>query len=194
MNNLGTQIISLATLVLGAILGYLVQIGQGAIEKKRGIINKLFEQFLEARKEICKILSKLASLKSTSMTDSAELDKFRDSVSCLYFEHYDLLPITVLNELQCLFLCLSDKTGNLYAIDSEGDLKRIEQEGDVEEFLMGVSQISNFKYVAFAQLSSHDAAIRRSASINYQARRVLTEINKHFTLNYFMSIYKSLRK
>ena len=182
------------TLFLGAILGYLTNLIRSNILKKDTITTKLFDQYINTKSEICSVLSNLANLKTISEIKKDEIDNVKNTVSCLYFKHYDLLPKTVLLELQCLFFCLSDKQNNLYSIDDKLDVNIISKESELESFLTDISILPNFKYVGYYQLKSKDSDIKRAAAINFQARRVLKEINCYFNLEYFMTIHKALKK
>jgi len=182
------------TLVLGTVLGYVTNMIIRNITKKDTITNKLFDQFIITKNEICEVLSNLANLKTISEIKNNDIDKIRNTVSCLYFKHYDLLPKTVLLELQCLFFCLSDKNNNLYIISDDLNINVISKENELESFLTQISMIPNFKYIAYYQIMNEDMNVKRAASINFQARKVLKEINNYFNLEYFMKIDKNLKK
>lgn len=181
-------------LIVGAFLGYLTNIINNTIVRRNSITTKLFEQYLNAKNEICEELSRLANLRTISEILEDNIDKTRNVISCLYFKHYDLLPKSVLLELNCLYFCLSDKNNNLYKINCDSEVEIINNKEDLEVFLATISMIPGFKHVAYYQIMNQDKGIKQAASINYQARKVLFEINRFFNLEFFMRIHKELRK
>lgn len=187
-------ILPIITLVVGTFLGLLPSIYLAYFQHKQDITGKVLDQYFAAREQLCDQLSALANL---LVTNSCQLDvkivaEYQENVSKLFYKYYDLLPPEVLKEMLCLHTCLSDKENRLYK--HENNFVLLIEDQDIEGFIEGISLIDNFKYYAAIPLRSKDSHIRRSASINYQARSVLVSINRHFTVQHFISWNRYLQK
>lgn len=187
-----TSLLPLATLLLGGFLGILSSLLLESRRQSNVVAAKIIESYLELRRQLCEEVSELASLRIRALPSPVELSQKRDSISRLYYRYYDFMPKRVLQEINCLYACLSDRDNRLYVI-RKNEL-RLADEEDVRALIETIALVDNFKYYALIPLKSDDRDTRRAASINYQARRVLHVMNHDLTLAALLKWSKSLRK
>ena len=124
-------ILPLLTLFLGTLFGLILSIIKTNITHRKDIINKIIDEYFDAREIICETLSKLTNLKISS-NDKIDSEKYLNDISKLYFKYYDFLPKQILQNFHCLHACLSDKENRLFTIKED------------QLFLVEDSEIHNF--------------------------------------------------
>lgn len=184
--------IPLLTLVLGTFLGLLSNFLLKNIEIVNSLRTKILSDYLTVRSELCRELSVLAALRVTDSIDEQFFRDFRQKIVTQYYQYYDFLPVEVASEINCLFVCLSDKANRLFKI-SDSKIIAI-KDAEFGDFIANISITENTKYAALMNLRSKNVAIRRNASVSYQARTVLQSINRYFTTKHLISILKYLNK
>jgi hypothetical protein len=187
-----TIVLPIVTLILGASLGVLSSLLLERRKQANEVATKVIESYLELRKQLCDELSELASLRIGALPDADELQKRRDLISRLYYRYYDLMPRRVLQEMNCLYACLGDRENRLYVI--RNNELRLADDDEVHALVEDLSLVDNFKYYALVPLKRGDRDMRRAASINYQARRVLRVINEDLTIRALLKWSRSPRK
>lgn len=190
-------ILPLLTLALGAFLGLLTSIYITHNQHRHDVTIKVVEKYFGARELLCDMLSNLASLQLTNNVDIASLPEYKKELSKLFYKYYDFLPVKVLREIVCLYACLSDRENRLFMFKEQkgkDDLLLLMTDSDIEGFIKKISVIENFESYALIPLKSKDSNMRRTASINYQARSVLQTINGYFTIQNLLSWSKHLQK
>lgn len=185
-------LLPIITLMIGAILGALSNLLIESYRQTQNISEKIIEQHFKIRQEICDEICLLANLQIENMPDRDTLLFIRNNISKLFFKYYDFLPKPVLQELNCLYACLTDKNNRIFFI--RNNEISILEEADLESFIKNISLVDNFKYFALISLRSDNVDLRRSASINYQARNVLVAINEHLNIRELLRWSKDLRK
>ncbi|GAA2613084.1 hypothetical protein SMC26_14285 [Actinomadura fulvescens] len=185
-------VLPLATLALGAGLGFVSSIVLESRRQANGIATKIIEGYLELRKELCAEVATLASLRVGAAPAVEDLAAKQDAISHLYYRFYDFTPKRVLQELNCLYACLGDRENRIYVI--RDDNLRLADEAETAALIQEISLLGNFKHYALLPLASSDPMIRRAASINYQARRVLHVINQDLNIRALHRWSRSPRK
>jgi hypothetical protein len=185
-------ILPLITLVVGAVLGFLTSAWMERSRQRHDVVVKILEQYFKIREQICDEIGELAHLQIGSPLDDQSLITKRDTISKLFYKYYDFLPAEVLQEMNCLYACLTDKRNRIFRCKDNRLLPL--QDSEIESFVESISLVDNFKYYALVPLNSSDANIRRGASVNYQARSVLRAINESFSLDSLMGWVKKLPK
>jgi hypothetical protein len=187
-----TVLLPLITLFLGAGFGVLSGLLLENRKQANGVATKVIESYLELRKQLCEEVSELASLRIGTLPSMDELRTKRDAISSLHYRYYDFMPKRVLQEINCLYACLGDRENRLFVIrDNE---LRLADHAEMRVLIEDISLVDNFKYYALVPLMSDDRDTRRSASINYQARRALRIINQDLTISALLKWSRSLRK
>jgi hypothetical protein len=92
---LTSAMLPVVTLVIGAMIGLLASY----FTHKQNINMKVLEQYFEVRKIVAKEIAPLTNIDLSKNWTEGELQSYKDRVSILYYEHYDLLPGKVLEAL-----------------------------------------------------------------------------------------------
>ncbi len=185
------QFIPLMSVIVVAILGFISNILITRVNQKQNVSNKIIEQYFKIREEISDKISDLVTLKTVNDTNYDIINISKD-ISKLYYKYYDFLPREVLNEILCLHLTLTDQNNNIFRINNKS-IQQIKDE-EIEDYIKSTSYISNSKFFTYFLLKNDDVSIRRIASINLQAKKVLDTMNDFFTLNKLMYWAKYTRK
>lgn len=179
------SLLPIITLLLGGIIGFLSSFLTTYLQQRNNVTAKIVEQYFKVREDICGKLSELANLGIDSNVDEAYLLSIKSDMSKLYFKYYDFLPREVLIEMNCLYACLSDSQNRLFRCKNNCLLPL--EDSELETFIEQISLVENFRYYAMVPLKSSSDIVRKSASVNYQARSVLRALNKYFTIKDLMS-------
>lgn len=190
--DLATYLVPILTGVLGTTLGLLVSGFMSIIQQRNEVSRQILDQYFKVREELSDALSQLASLKVGSPISDATVQSLMTEVSRLTYKHYDFLTARVLQQLFCLHACLSDKDHRLYVCD--GTLIRAVSRAETADFIKDVSLVDNFKLYALIPLTSSNDAIRQSAAMNCQARKVLRAMNADMTAGNLMAWSKQITK
>jgi hypothetical protein len=185
------SLIPVFSIILGTMLGLFTSILLSRQNQKQNITEKVLDQYLKAREDICLTLSELADLKPTDITGT-NIQVFKRQVSKIYHKYYDLLPSEALQEINCLYICLADKNNRLFGIKNKKLV--VLNDEDIVSVLERVSLLENYKHAVYISLKSKDLKKRRAISINVQARSVLYTLNKYFTIKSFTTWTKHLSK
>ena len=173
-------------------MGFFSQLFFKSLEMKQDVSDKVLDQFFKARSELCAELSKLAILQELKELDPTLTATSRNKISELYFTYYDFLPKETLEQLNCLFACLSDRENRIFVCE-KGKILPI-QPSKLNAFIESISLIENFKYSAPIHLQSKNENTRRITSIKCQARSVLKNLNEYFTMQNLIYWIKHVAK
>lgn len=185
-------IMPLITLIVGATLGFYFNSINNQKNQKYQITNEVIKHFFTIRKELSDFLCLLANLDTGNVIEIKDIEKYILKLNMIYYKNYDFFPREVLLEINCLYACLKDKEANIYTIEDR-KVKIIEGT-ELELFLDKLTIINGFKYAAIFNLNHKKYEIRKSASINFQARNVLIKLNKFFTIKNLSTIVNELHK
>jgi hypothetical protein len=182
----------LATLVVGAAIGLISSLFLEKCRRMGDVSARLLDSYLELRKELCSELSDLANLRIGEPLAPEGLIDSRDRISRLYFQYYDFLPSRVLGELNCLYMCLTDRENRIFV--ARGDKLAPASDDEIRSLILEISPLVNFRRIAMYPLKSADLDIRRAASVNYHARYVLRILNEDMEVRSLLRWSRSLRK
>ena len=168
-----------ATFLIGALSAIVAHAAVAGWGRLQTIMGKIFDQYLKVRRDLTETLSELTNLGVLKLVNFDELPRINDDLSRLFYLHYDFLPSEVLLEMHCLNACLASGGRHLYRC---GDGNRIapldlSKARKVEKFIEETVLVENDRVEARLALGLPD---RRSAILNYQARRVLGALNDNF--------------
>ncbi len=181
MENLFVAILPVITLILGGLLGLIYNYFLERFKYQKAISSKIIDRYFYIRDEICDELSDLANLQISKPIDFDQLDNKIQRLSKLYYKYYDFLPEKVLQEINCLYACLRDPDHIIYICEKNSI--RIIEEYELDDYTEKVSLVSNIEGVGTQYLTMKNKDIRHSASINFQARRLLRTIHEYFTIS-----------
>mgnify|MGYP006367791213 CR=1 FL=1 len=181
-------------LVLGAFIGYVLDIRKNHKKKHADYNMIIFDIYKSASAEIIETITPLASLSLKPRGFTIEqLEEWRKKISELYFKHYTYLPQIVLNEMNCLHSCIQTGGKNLYCIKNENEIKICTKEDVVDLFddtaLVGGERERIGKLIDEYSIDR----LSESLKINLQARRVIRIVSAIFedkTINDWNTILK----
>ena len=181
-------------LVLGAFIGYVLDIRKNHKKKHADYNMIIFDIYKSASAEIIETITPLASLSLKPRGFTIEqLEEWRKKISELYFKHYTYLPQIVLNEMNCLHSCIQTGGKDLYCIKNENEIKICTKEDVVDLFddtaLVGGERERIGKLIDEYSVDR----LSESLKINLQARRVIRIVSAIFedkTINDWNTILK----
>lgn len=181
-------------LVLGAFIGYVLDIRKNHKKKHADYNMIIFDIYKSASAEIIESITPLASLSLKPRGFTGEqLEEWRKKISELYFKHYTYLPQIVLNEMNCLHSCIQTGGKDLYCIKNENEIKICTKEDVVDLFddtaLVGGERERIGKLIDEYSIDR----LSESLKINLQARRVIRIVSAIFedkTINDWNAILK----
>lgn len=188
-------LISVGLLVLGTLVGFASSYSLERVRRREAILSKLFDHYIKVRGEVFEVVSKLAITDSSWETEEDSLKVESQKVSYLFYRHYDLLPQRALLELACLYSCLAGGGKRFYYVDSRR-LRHLNPKDSAQALKIAgdLSLFTNVHHFAIMVLMSADSKRRRTAIVNYQARKVLRTLNEEFTLAKLFRLEKHLPK
>ena len=186
--------LSLVYLVLGAALGYVVDIRKNYKKKHSDYNLTIFEIYRGASAEIIEELIPLVSLslKPRGFT-TEQLKEWCKKISELYFKHYTYLPQIVLNEMNCLHSCIQSGGKDLYCIKNGNEISICTKEDAMGVFDDTALVGSERKRIKRMIDEYSIERLSESLKINLQARRVIRKIAEIFeekTINDWEAILK----
>ena len=187
-------IVPLVGVVLGAIIGYVIDVRKNTIKNNTDYNMAIFRIYKDISAEIIEAIEPLASLSLRQHGITREqLEEWRRKISYLYFKHYTYLPQTVLNELNCLHSCIQGGGVNLYCVKNKNEIKRCNVQEAIMMFedtaLVGGERARIEKLISNYSIEQFGSSLK----INLQARRVIRIIAAIFedrTINQWEAILK----
>jgi hypothetical protein len=152
----------------------------------------LFGEFLRIREPLTEILSGISARRLEESIQSNELEEWRGGLSRFYYQHYDLLPPLVLNELLCLINCI-ERNGDFLFIHNGKRISCMKKK-EIEEAVYSIGTTRNFRTFVFERLGGKDVNHKRNIRLIIQTRLVLFKINTFFSLNQLIKLSKNLTK
>lgn len=189
---MNSYIFPLLSVAIGALLGLLSTLLLSSIRQRQDITLRLLDQYFQVRKEIVDVVTELANLGVKQSLEHELRLKYRDSVSKLFYKHYDFLPEAVLQALTLLDVCLSSSEGKLYTFKGKAIIPANDQE--IIALVKMCSLYDNTRYFAPLALSSNDPKIRTNQAIALHARNVLYTLNKFTSIKDLLALTKRLKK
>jgi hypothetical protein len=189
---MSNYVLPLLSVAVGALLALFSTLVVSFMRQRQDITLRLVDQFFQVRKEIVDVVTDLANLGVRQSFEASRRAEYRDSVSKLFYKHYDFLPPEVLQSLTLLDVCLSNSGGKLYTLKG----KRIVPMNDNEviSFIAAISTYDNTRCFAPLALSDNDSQVRTNQAIALHARNVLFTLNKSMSLKNLSAITKRLKK
>lgn len=161
-----------ACLLLGAVIGYIVDVRKNYKKKYIDYNMTIFEEYKKTSTEIIETIIPLTSLSLRHRGfDPEQLEEMRKKISDLYFKYYTYLPQVVLNEINCLHSCVQSGGKNLYVVKNDVEIKICAEE-DAESLLESTALISNEEIIRLIKIYPI-SRFSESLKINLQARRVI---------------------
>jgi hypothetical protein len=186
------NIISLLTLVIGAIGGAIGAIAVSFFTHRQNINAKVLEQYFEIRKLISKEIAPLTNIDLSKSWQEGELRSHRDKVAILYYEHYDLLPEKVLEALMLLEMSIGDARSGPLKIQ-DGNVEKMDS-WEIEKFVTHVTFFRSSRVLVLLSLQSEERLVRENQTIKLHARNVLHAMNEFSSINATFSLRKELTK
>lgn len=183
-------LIPIATLVLGAFLGFLSTLYLASQRHRNEIQLRIIDQYLAVRKELAEVASKLTYLEKP-LGDSERLT-LQETVAAFFYKHYDFLPVPVLDSLALLRVTLSKYDGVVYGVKDKAILPLAASE--VARFIDGCSHFRNAKLSAPIALAGRDTERRAREAVKLQAKNLLTQLNTYVSIEDFLALPRQLKK
>lgn len=134
-----TAITTIAGIIIGAVIGYYYFRRQ-----ERDVFNReLYTKYQELSKELAVILQDFLPLTLRYIhLDENICMKVDQDLSAFFFKNYLTLPMSVLEEICCMHVCLQSKGSKIYIVDKSKSIPLIrpcEEEQEVLEFFRGIT-------------------------------------------------------
>lgn len=187
---------NLLTLLIGGILGLLSGLILERQRKEQALTDKLFERYLLVREELTEVLGDLASLKLEPDYTGMDLNRAAQTISKLFYRHYDFLPANVLRELNCLYRCLAAQGKHIYIVSSDNSIVRLDttDRQQFEQFAAALSLVENIRNVLPIYYEQETGQSHPAINVNLQARKVIRTINQHFQFKSMLVWSRTLTK
>ncbi|MFY9619873.1 MAG: hypothetical protein WAQ99_08680 [Pyrinomonadaceae bacterium] len=189
MNNYTLPLLSV---IVGTLFGLLSTLFISSIKQRQGITLRLLDQYFQVRQEIVDVVTDLANLRVRQPLEDSRRQAYRDSVSKLFYKHYDFLPEAVLEALTLLDVSLSSSEGTLYTL--KGRMIVPMKESEINAFIDKCSVYDNTRLFAPLALSSKNPSVRTNQAISLHARNVLYTLNKFTSIKDLLALTKKLKK
>lgn len=186
-------ILPLMSIAVGTLLGLVSTLMVSSLRQRQDITLRLLDQYFQVRKEIVEVVTDLANLGIRQSLDPARRAAYRDSVSKLFYKHYDFLPTAVLQSLTLLDVCLSGYEGKLYTLKDKAIVPMTDR-NEIIALIDAISIYDNTRYFAHLALSSSDPKIRSNQAIALHARNVLYSLNRFTSIEDLLAHTKKLKK
>ena len=187
-------LLPLASVAVGALLGLASTVLVSSLRQRQDVRARLLDHYFQIRKEIVDVVAELANL-DHGLGESLEpsrVAEYRASVSKLFYNNYDLLPMAVAHSLSLLDACLSTYNGRLYTL--KGRRIVVMKSNEVKALIKTVSLYDNTEYSAPLALSAEDPKVRANQAVALQARNVLHTLNTFTTAKDLLALTKGLKK
>lgn len=185
-------ILPFLTLILGALVGLGASVVASSLQHRRSIALRLLDQYLDVRKSVADKIAPLTNIDLHSeLSDDIRLE-FRNTVSQLYYAHYDFLPKSVLDALILLDICLGNPDCGPYGVRDDTIVMLTDDE--VVAFVERTSLFRSTKLFFAMALKTSQMAVRRNQIIKLHARYVLHTLNTYASISDLSSMIKTLKK
>src|SRR5689334_3187623 len=182
----------LLTLILGALVGLGSSVVASSLQHRRSIALRLLDQYLDVRKFVAEKIAPLTNIDLHSeLRDDTRL-QFRNTVSQLYYAHYDFLPKSVLDALILLDICLGNPDCGPYGVRDDKIVMLTDDE--VVEFIQHTSLFRSTQLFFAMALKTTQVSVRRNQVIKLHARYVLHALNTYASISDLSSMVKVLKK
>lgn len=183
---------TLVGIVLGAVLAYLFS-RKGSMDD----LNKtLLTEYKNISQELAEILKDILTLSLKPEKISAEKCKEIDiSLGDFVFRHFLVLPQPVLEEINCLHVCLTCGGKKAYIVKHEGSLPVLQpraSDDDIKNILEDVAIVTTRR--TLFDIYKKYGKLPQSVILKCQARHVMIVMNEHWNLSRFNEWAKSLPK
>jgi hypothetical protein len=186
------EILPILMLIAGTVLGLLSSLFASAIQYRRTLEVKLFEQYLSARQNVAEVLAPLTNADVLSAMSRETRLQARDSVAILYYRHFDFLPIEVLDSLVRLQTAIDHPEGGPISLN-DGMVAPMERQ-DIPKFIDECSLLKNSSFFACIVLNSSDEEAKRIHVIKLHAQHVLFQMNKFASIDRLKNIQSTMSK
>jgi hypothetical protein len=190
---MSNYILPILSVAVGALLGLLSTILISSMRQRQDITLRLLDQYFQVRKEIVEVVTDLANLGIRQSLEPERRAEYRDSVSKLFYKHYDFLPEAVLQALTLLDVCLSSSEGKLYTLKGKAIVPMTDRD-EIISLIKAISLYDNTRYFAPLALSSSDSKVRSNQAIALHARNVLYSLNRFTSIKALLAHTKRLKK
>lgn len=189
---MSAYLLPLLSLIVGALFGLLSTLLASSIRQRHDVTLRLLDQYLQVREELVDAVSDLSNLNIREHFDIERRMKYRDSISKLYYKHYDFLPEVVLESLILLNVCLSNPNNGLYTIHKKSVIHM--KDDQVISFIESCGLLNNTRFLAPLALKSKDPIIRDNQAIILHARHVLYTLNRFASIEDLLAMTKKFKK
>ncbi len=180
------------TLIAGAILALLGTLVASYIQHRRIFAVKLVEQYLVVRQDVAATVAPLTNIKNELKLSPEIWQEHKDSISMLYYRHFDFLPESVLNSLVRLQTCIENPDIGPVAIRNNTISAMTKEE--MPEFIEECSLLQNASFFAPIALTSNNPVVRHNYAVKLHARHVLFQMNKFASINSLLNLEKTMQK
>ena len=186
------ELLPVFTLIAGALLALLSTLVASYIQHRRIFAVKLLEQYLVVRQDVAATVAPLTNIKSDLQLSPETWQEHKDSISMLYYRHFDFLPESVLNSLVRLQTCIENPDIGPIAI-TNNVISAMTKE-DIPEFIEECTLLHNATLFAPIALTSSNPIVRRNYAVKLHARHVLFQMNKFASINSLLNLERTMQK
>ena len=191
-------IIGLLGVLIGSILGCTLGYFFSKKQSKDEFNANLFFKYQNITQELVDILQGILSLSFYPIKHTKEeLKSVEENLSSFYFKYYLILPQSVLEEIQCLHLCLHYNGHRIFMPvrgSSGNTIKHLDKKEELESLVK--DSFLTHRTDKNAILRFHELYPERTADIflRYQARHLITVLNENWNIEKLHSWKNTLEK
>jgi hypothetical protein len=186
------ELLPIFTLIAGAALALLSTLVASSIQHRRTFAVKLLEQYLVVRQDVAEKVAPLTHIDVNLQLAPETRQQLRDSISLLYYRHFDFLPEPVLNSLVRLQTCIDRP--DIGPISIKNNMISAMPMEEIPEFVEECSLLRNAVLFAPVALTSNNPVVRHNYAVRLHARHVLFQMNKFASINSLLNLERTMKK
>jgi len=188
---MNTAIAQATATLIAALLTAVIALRLGTRQHKHFLLGRIADEYVLIRKAIVNVVAELSDLRHTDDLTLERRIAYRDSVSRVFYEHYDLLPRDIRNALILLHASLQDPAKGPFCINA-GRIEPLPHSGYVR-FVERCNDFVNMRATSMLTLRSGNQIVRRNEVVRLHARNVLRTMSSTASLFQLLNLAEEVQ-